>query len=166
FVVAPVARAHTCPPLPAPATSGVNHIVFVMPENRSFDHFLGWLPNADGRQAGLTYFDASGTPHPTYSALGTSWQYTAPTGDAGDPDHWIGAPPYPSGGPGMRGDWSNGLNDGWVYNHNGTLFSISYYPEDPGQIGDHLGFLSSFARTYRTLDRYFSSIMSQTFPNR
>src|SRR5580704_5041606 len=30
--------------LPAPADSGIQHTVVVMMENRSFDHFLGWLP--------------------------------------------------------------------------------------------------------------------------
>jgi phospholipase C len=29
-------------------------------ENRSFDHFLGWLPNAVGQQAGLNFTDKSG----------------------------------------------------------------------------------------------------------
>ena len=33
------------------ASSQIKHIVVVMMENRSFDHFLGWLPNADGKQA-------------------------------------------------------------------------------------------------------------------
>ena len=39
-------------------------------ENRSFDHFLGWLPGADGKQAGLTYLDATGVraPRPTSGA--------------------------------------------------------------------------------------------------
>src|SRR5689334_12045645 len=41
--------------LPTPQRSGIEHIVVVMMENRSFDHFLGWLPGAEGRQAGLTY---------------------------------------------------------------------------------------------------------------
>jgi|HubBroStandDraft_1064217.scaffolds.fasta_scaffold03590_7 phospholipase C len=30
------------------ATSQIKHIVVLMMENRSFDHFLGWLPNANG----------------------------------------------------------------------------------------------------------------------
>ena len=34
------------PDLPSPANSGIEHIVVVTMENRSFDHFLGWLPNA------------------------------------------------------------------------------------------------------------------------
>ena len=36
--------------LPTPASSGIEHVVVVMMENRSFDHLLGWLPNSDGRQ--------------------------------------------------------------------------------------------------------------------
>src|SRR6266576_1554877 len=51
--------------LPDPASCGIEHVVVFMMENRSFDHFLGWLPGADGRQAGLTYADSSGvTPRP------------------------------------------------------------------------------------------------------
>jgi phospholipase C len=38
--------------LPSPAASGIEHIVVVMMENRSFDHMLGWLPNPKGGQAG------------------------------------------------------------------------------------------------------------------
>src|SRR5689334_19449810 len=60
------ATAQSAPRLPSPAASGIDHIVVVMMENRSFDHFLGWLPGADGRQAGLTFVDASGIAHSTY----------------------------------------------------------------------------------------------------
>jgi len=40
-VLGDVATAATTPPLPNPTTSGIEHIVVVMMENRSFDHFLG-----------------------------------------------------------------------------------------------------------------------------
>src|SRR5262245_62605898 len=52
--------------LPRPATSGIDHVVLLMMENRSFDHMLGWLPNADGQQAGLTYLDSSNVAHSTH----------------------------------------------------------------------------------------------------
>src|SRR5689334_6762681 len=52
--------------LPEPSESGIEHVVVVMMENRSFDHFLGWLPGANGRQAGLTYYDSSGAAHTTH----------------------------------------------------------------------------------------------------
>src|SRR5690348_13695607 len=59
--------------LPTPQRSGIQHIVVVMMENRSFDHFLGWLPGADGKQTGLSYPDNSGVMHPT-SPLAPDYQ--------------------------------------------------------------------------------------------
>src|SRR6195256_5116246 len=56
--------------LPDPKKSGIEHIVVVTMENRSFDHFLGWLPNADGKQAGLRYADRAGVSHATHSLSG------------------------------------------------------------------------------------------------
>ena len=52
------ARART--PVPAQANLPIDTFVVLMMENRSFDHYLGWLPNADGRQGGLTYNDKQG----------------------------------------------------------------------------------------------------------
>src|SRR3984957_14136869 len=52
--------------LPLPQDSGIDHIVVVMMENRSFDHYLGWLPGADGKQDGLSYLDNSGRRHATH----------------------------------------------------------------------------------------------------
>ena len=47
------AASASMPALPAPDASGIDHIIVVMMENRSFDHFLGWMPGADGKQGGL-----------------------------------------------------------------------------------------------------------------
>ena len=44
-------------PLPDPSKSGIEHVVVLMMENRSFDHMLGWLPDADGAQEGLEFVD-------------------------------------------------------------------------------------------------------------
>src|SRR5258708_12776061 len=52
-------------PLPPPDQSGINHIVVVTMENRSFDHFLGWLPGANGKHAGFTSLDPNAAPHST-----------------------------------------------------------------------------------------------------
>ena len=46
--------------LPAPRNMPIDTFVVLMMENRSFDHYLGWMPNADGRQAGLSYTDKDG----------------------------------------------------------------------------------------------------------
>src|SRR5262249_26360191 len=51
---------------PSPRNLPIDHFVVLMMENRSFDHYLGWLPAADGRQAGLKYPDEAGKLHPTH----------------------------------------------------------------------------------------------------
>src|ERR1700691_5253914 len=67
--------------LPAPEASQIEHIIVVMMENRSFDHLLGWLPGANGKQAGLSYADPSGKQVPT-------WHADVKNGCAfADPDH-------------------------------------------------------------------------------
>ena len=54
------------PPLPPPDQSPIQNIVVVMMENRSFDHMLGWMSNARGRQGGLVYTDKNGVKQKTY----------------------------------------------------------------------------------------------------
>src|SRR5881409_2064328 len=138
-------RAQVGPGLPpVPDSSGIEHVVVVMMENRSFDHFLGWLPGANGRQAGLTYFDAAGTGHATYP-LAPDFQGC---GHA-DPDH-----SYEGG----RVEYDGGACDGWLLASD--LFSIGYY-EAPD-----LAFLGRAAPEWASFDRYFCAIMAPTFPNR
>jgi phospholipase C len=131
--------------LPEPGASGIEHIVVVMMENRSFDHFLGWLPGANGQQAGLTYLDSNGEAHPT-NHLTTFVGCSHP-----DPDHSY------SGG---RSEYDNGKMDGWLRTTTNDTFSIGYYVESD------LPFFSALARNFTTLDDYFPSILSSTFPNR
>src|SRR3546814_2031656 len=52
--------------LPDPEKAGFDHIVVVMMENRSFDHFLGWVPGADGVQAGTRLQDSAGNMLESY----------------------------------------------------------------------------------------------------
>jgi phospholipase C len=53
----------------AAAIPPIEHVVVVMMENRSFDHILGWLPNAQGMQAGLSYKDSNGNLQPTFELV-------------------------------------------------------------------------------------------------
>jgi phospholipase C len=132
--------------LPAPQDSGIEHVVVVMMENRSFDHILGWLPGADGEQAGLQYLDSFGLAHSTYEL--------APdfTGcPHSDPDH-----SYDGG----RTEYDGGRMDGFLRAGSNDVYSIGYYGEED------LPFHSALARSYTTLDHWFCSILSSTFPNR
>lgn len=130
--------------LPNPKSSGIDHVVVVCMENRSFDHFLGWLPGANGRQAGLSYPSSSG-PQSTY-------HLTTYTGcHSKSPDNsWAGG----------RIQYDNGLCDGWLLDPNNDSYCIGYYTQTD------LAFLAQAAPYWTTCDQYFSAIMGPTFPNR
>jgi phospholipase C len=132
--------------LPPPDLSGIEHIVVLMMENRSFDHMLGWLEGADGRQRGLTYLDASGVPHATYR-LAPDFQGC---GHA-DPDH-----SYEGG----RIEYNGGACDGWLRAGDNDEYAIGYYTKKD------LPFYAGAATRWTACDRYFSAIMAGTFPNR
>ena len=134
--------------LPKPAHSGLDHIVMVMMENRSFDHMLGWLPGANGKQAGLTYFDRLNQPHETFP-LAPDFQGCR----YGDPDHSYD---------GSRIEWNNGACDGWLRTKPGEtdIWAIGYYQQAD------LPFLGQAAPAFTTCDNFFSSIMASTYPNR
>jgi len=133
------------PLLPRAANSGIEHIVLVMMENRSFDHMLGWMPGARGRQAGLSYKDKNGVSHETYR-LKSFTGCPHP-----DPDHSY---------QGARSEYDHGKMDGWLRTTTNDIYCIGYYAEED------LEFFSAFARNYTTLDNFFPSILSSTFPNR
>jgi phospholipase C len=95
-----------------------------MMENRSFDHFLGRLPKANGRQAGLTYYDKLNQPHATL-------HLTSPQNcNYEDPDHSY------SGG---HVQYDNGACDGWLKAGTNDVFPIGYY------LASDLAFLSQAA---------------------
>jgi phospholipase C len=123
-----------------------DHVVVVMMENRSFDHFLGWLPGADGRQGGLTYVDRDGVAQSTHP-LAPDYQGCGHP----DPDH-----SYEGG----RVEYDGGRCDGWLRAGSNDNYSIGYYGR-----GD-LAFLGSAAPQWTTFSRYFCAILAETYPNR
>ena len=144
-LVAAAAKRQRRKHLPAPRNMPVDTIVVLMMENRSFDHYLGWMPNADGRQAGLTYQDLEGRSHATHR-LTPEWQGCGHP----DPDHsWKGG----------RGQLNGGRMDGFLKTGNDD-FAIGYYAE-----GD-LGFIQDCAKAYTTFDHFHCSLMGSTLPNR
>ena len=135
-------------PLPSPRNTPIDHVVILMMENRSFDHYFGWLKDADGRQR-QSFPDATGQPIPTrhFSTLGTGGtQYKG----CGHPDPGHG--------------WDSGraqLNGGFLAPGSGNdEFALTYFNQ-----GD-LAYIHEAARNYTTYDRYFCSILASTWPNR
>ena len=149
------------PLLPSPKSSGIDHVVVVTMENRSFDHMMGWVPGADGKQAGLIYTDKFGVEHPTRQAplidpadpLSRDFQGC---GHA-DPDH-----SYEGG----RTQFNGGACNGWLLtgvNADNAVtddYPIWYYTDAD------LQFFAGAAHDWTICDQYFSSIMGPTFPNR
>src|ERR1700751_3410239 len=99
-VVAEAARRQRQADLPSPRNLPIDTFVVLMMENRSFDHYLGWLPGADGHQAGLQYADKMGQLHPTHR-LNNDFQGCG----FADPDHSFG---------GGRTQFNNGKMDGFL----------------------------------------------------
>lgn len=134
--------------LPDPKSSGIDQVVVVMMENRSFDHYLGWLPGADGVQAGRSFVDKNGAAQTSYRL--TDFQNCA----SADPDHSF---------EGGRIELANGSMDGFLKSANaspGDTFPIGYYTQ-----GD-LSFIGPAAKDWTVCDQYFCSILAETYPNR
>jgi phospholipase C len=145
-LVAEAARRQRRHRLPSPRNMPVDTIVVLMMENRSFDHLVGWLPGADGRQAGLRYRDKQGHVHAT-RPLAPDWQGCS----YADPDHsWEGG----------RIQYDHGRCDGFLRSGDNDVFSISYYREHD------LPFIPHAAKTFTTFDRFHCSLMGSTLPNR
>jgi phospholipase C len=124
--------------------AGIEHIVVVMMENRSYDHFLSWLPGGDGRAEDLTYLDDHGVAHTPYrfpNWAGCGFE---------DPDH--------SREGGLR-QLHDGVCDGFLF-ESPDLFPIGYHTSD------QLAFWSRAAPAWTVCDRYFSAFMGPTWPNR
>src|SRR6476661_1350150 len=138
--------------LPAGKDAPFDHVVLLMMENRSFDHLLGWVPGADGRQAGLRYPDKAGKLYDTWD-LGHEYQPC----DYLDPQHqWEAA----------RTQLNGGKADGFLVTQveheeqtaPSDLWPISYYRKPAVPILGHL------AEQYTLLDRYFAAFNGGTWP--
>ena len=144
--------ARPFPHLPAGTESipQIQHVVVLMMENHSFDNHLGSLrrPGVDG----LT-FDRKGRA--------TNWN-PAPDGSK------VPARPAPStcqanyrisqSWDASHRSWDGGANDGFVRECGPE--AMGYYT------ADQLPFYHSLASVFPVCNRYFSSVMAQTYPNR
>ena len=145
-LVAEAALKQRRAPLPAPRNLPIDTFVVLMMENRSFDHYLGWLPGADGHQDGLQFTDRNGQAQQT-RRLAPDFQGCGHP----DPDHsWAGG----------RTQLNGGRCDGFLRSGDNDAFAISYYAEDD------LGFIGHAAKAFTTFDRFHCSIMASTLPNR
>jgi phospholipase C len=146
LIIAEAARASARrAALPSQSDCPIDHVVVLMMENRSFDHYFGWMPGADGQQH-QTFNDAAGKPVDTmhFSKLGPSARQ-----GCGHPDPGHG--------------WDDGreqMEKGFLVGGGNDEFALTYYDE-----GD-LGFIHDAAKAYTLYDRFHCSLMCSTWPNR
>jgi phospholipase C len=149
-------------------SQGIEHVVILMMENRSFDHFLGWLPGADGRHD-LTFVSAvDGNTYPNYplapdfqgcgySDPDHSWEGWLVQHNYGRMDGFLQRPTTPADNPGVTLAAAN-------------TFPIGYYTNFHGwgerKALPDLPVIGALAENYTTLDRYFCAFAGETFPNR
>ena len=136
-------------PLPNPRNIEIDHFVVLMMENRSFDHYFGWLSaDADAVQE-QTYFKPGG------EAIQT--RHFKTLGSGGDEYKGCG---HPDPGHG----WDSGraqLNGGFMADGSGNdEYALTYFNE--GEVP----FIHPAAKAYTTYDRYFCSALVSTWPNR
>ena len=133
--------------LPDPRNMPLDHVVVVMMENRSFDHYFGWMADVADAVQDVSYPDPNGNLVPTrhFSTLGEAAHQ-----GCGHPD------------PGHGWDSGRAQRDGgFLAEGSGNdEFALTYFNE-----GD-LGFIHDAGKAYTAYDRFHCSILSSTWPNR
>ncbi len=125
----------------------IEHTIVLMQENHSFDNYFGQLnqdryygKEIDGLSSEMNNLDSKGVVVPVHHEASLCSK---------NPKHsWEG----------MHSDWDNGKNDNFVINSG--FDAIGYYNETD------LNYYYALANRFAIADRYFSSAMTQTFPNR
>jgi phospholipase C len=158
--------------LPTPRNLEIDHVVVLMMENRSLDHYLGWLGDDEeyleagrSRFGGEFSFDGNnqqefpgpdGTEYCTYHLPSRELETNPYRGcrHAGPGHLWEDGRAQRDGGflaEGSSHEEENGRND---------EFSLGYYLEEDLPIYGRL------ARRFTTFDRYHAALLGPTFPNR
>jgi phospholipase C len=169
-------RTVAAPTDPAAARlGGIDHIVVVMLENRSFDHMLGFLslPEGDGGRArtdvdGLTGPHVNTNPHDQLPVPIHHLTRTKFAGETEDPDHSATSVDEQIAGGEMSGFVKNFAR---ISQHRANTADpplpvpdptlvMGYYGAQELPVYDHL------AAEYCVVDRWFSSVPGATWPNR
>ena len=160
---APSARAHPAAlrkpgslPYPrlAPGTDTIpqiEHIVVLMMENHSYDNHLGMLrrPGADGFRLGHHGLPLATNPYPD-GRIQHAFRMPTTCQLVGHPaQDWLAS----------HVQFDGGRNDGFMASASGPVAMGYWQRED-------LPFYHSLASVFPIADRYFCSVLGQTYPNR
>ena len=149
----------------------IKHVVIVMQENRSFDHYFGSMKGVRGFGDRATILLPGGKAvweQPEAPVVGGPTQYPWPLSGTNKydgsvpPTPELGAANYPGSSHSwedQHGAWYGGLMNGWVFSKGG--------PTTLGFLKRHdLPYHYALAEAYTIGDAYHCSVMSATGPNR
>ena len=128
----------------------VDHIVVVMMENHSFDNYFGTLGRGDGLPPGTNNLSVTGRSVPSHHLERTT--------------QLVGVPHQSWGS--SHEQWNGGRNDGFVRNAERQRKGVAGDDAMGYWTADDLPFYAGLARTFPLADRWFSSCLGPTFPNR
>lgn len=132
----------TPPPTAPPGLEKIQHFVFIMQENRSFDHYFGTYPGAEGLPSGVC------VPNPAGGAC-ISPYHDAQLVNQGGAHNWINALNCIDGG----------LMDGFIAGSAQNPGDVMGW-HDSREISNYW----DYARLYVLQDRLFESITSYSLP--
>ena len=139
---------------PDAAVQGITTYVVVMMENRAYDHYLGarglleGLPG-DGLTADMANPDVDDTIVPIYR----------------ETDYCVADPPH--GWDPSRNQFDAGANDGFLRAYRAAHEGKKLLPYVMGYFGrEDIPLSWALADKYASSDRWFSSVLGPTFPNR
>src|SRR5258706_3708050 len=127
----------------------IDHVLLLMQENRSFDHYLSRLPLTGVTDVDVATRDLSNPDPLTRQSI--FFYHATDLCFADIPHSWADE----------HLDWNLGLNDGFVRQANpGGSRAMSYYDEFD------LPFYYALATSFAISDRYFCAMLGETLPNR
>jgi phospholipase C len=144
--------------------SGIDTVVILMMENRSFDSYLGYLARDDRyierglRKYGPT-FHVDGNIHQSFPDANGTYVQTQRRVKSGDPNPWR-ACDHPD--PGHGWDKARAERDGGFLapGSGNDVFALSYF------LGADLPLYKHLARRFAICDHHHASVLGPTYPNR
>jgi phospholipase C len=140
---------------------GITTIVYLMMENRTYDHLLGarsleGLPG-DGQRPGFANPDMNGQIVPAFAAPVDRGAATATVCDIDPPHSWTAS----------HEQFNTGAMDGFVRAHQLRHASVTGAIEPMKYLTrEHVPITWALADAYTSCDRWFASVMGPTLPNR
>jgi phospholipase C len=147
--------------------SQIKHVVYLMQENRSFDHYFGTFPGVRGFSDPTAMKLPSGNsvfqqPDPANHPYGYVEPFHMDTTNSSA----AAVPSLSHDWRDQHASWNHGAMDGWLRTHTASdgevhgTYTMGHYTQQD------IPFHWALAQSFSLLDNYHCSVMGPTYPNR